>query len=58
MNPGELFDSFPEDKQNMSKAEFIRECNRLTDPRRMKSDLNQILQGKREKQIIDRAVKR
>ena len=57
MNAGALYDSLPEDKRDMTRENFIREIKRLTDPRRMKSDLNQILEGKRAKRVIDGAVR-
>lgn len=56
MNIGALYDSLPEDKRDMTRENFIREVKRLTDPRRMQSDLNQILEGKRQKLVIDGAV--
>ena len=56
MNAGALYDSLPEDKRDMTRENFIREIKRLTDPRRMKSDLNQILEGKRQKWVIDKAI--
>ena len=57
MKAGEIYDSLPEDKRDMPRAQFIREYNQLTDPQRMQSDLNQILEGKRQKRVIDKAIK-
>lgn len=55
---GEIYDSMAPEAQDMSREAFIRKYNLLTDPRRMRSDLNQILRGKNTKRQIDRVVER
>jgi len=56
MNAAQIYDSLPESARDMSREAFIKRMRELTDPRRMRSDLNQILQGKRTKRTIDGAV--
>lgn len=58
MNPGEIYDSMTPEAQDMPKSKFVREYNRLTDPRRIRSDLNRILRGKNTKREIDSVVER
>jgi hypothetical protein len=52
----EIYDSFPLEARDMSKAEFCRRFTAATDQESMQSDLARIVNGKREKGIIDRAV--
>jgi hypothetical protein len=54
----EIYDSFPEEAKDMSKAEFVRRFNAATDPKRIQEDLARIVHGKREKATIDLALER
>lgn len=58
MDVAALYDSLPPEAQNMPRAEFIKRVRELIDPRRMQQDLGQILAGRRQKRMIDRAVRR
>ncbi len=51
-----IYDSFPEG-QTMSRSEFIKRFNEATDQKSMQRDLARIVNGKREKRVIDRAVR-
>lgn len=51
-----IWDSFPEG-QTMSRSEFCRRYKEAIDQKTMQRDLGQILAGRREKELIDRAVR-
>lgn len=57
-----IYDSFPADKRDMSRADFIREIKGLADPVKMQQDLAQIellkAKGRTNKLRIDRSLKR
>ena len=50
------YDSFPKEKQNMSKAEFVKQVESLQDPVRAQQDAMQIIHGRRQQRIIDGAM--
>jgi hypothetical protein len=57
-----IYDSFPADKRNMSRADFIKEIKGLSDPVKMQQDFAniQMLKAREQmtKQRIDRSLKR
>lgn len=52
-----IYDNFPDGKKNMPREQFIREVTAALDPNQMRSDLNRMVQGKRQKTMIDNALK-
>jgi len=57
-----IYDSFPPDKRDMSRADFVKEIKGLSDPVKMQQDLGNIqmlkAREKMTKQRIDRSLKR
>lgn len=53
-----LYDSFPEDQQDIPREQFIRETIKALDPDRMVRDANAIVQGRLQKARIDAALRR
>ena len=42
-----IYDSFPQDKKNMPRQEFIEEFHKLTDPAKIAQDAQNIVMNKR-----------
>ena len=51
-----IYDSFNEKDRDMTRATFHREMNRLTDPKAMVDEANQIAQGEIAKKRINRSL--
>lgn len=57
----QIYDSFPEFQQNISKGEFIRKVGEALNPNKLAKDLNTELQrrhtGRTNKAVIDGALR-
>ncbi len=51
-----IYDALEESAKDMPRAEFIKRFNAVNDQETMQQDLARIVNGKRERKIIDRAV--
>lgn len=51
-----IYNKFPKEKQNISKAEFIRQVESLQDPVRAQQDAMQIIHGRQQQRIVDGAM--
>jgi len=51
------YDSFPKEKQNMSKVEFIKQVESLQDPVKAQQDAMQIIHGRQQQRIINSAIR-
>lgn len=51
-----IYDSLDESAKDMPRAEFIKRFNAVSDQNMMQQDLARIVNGKRQRKIIDRAV--
>lgn len=51
-----IYDSFPKEKQDCSKSEFIKRVKALTDPIKAQQDAMQVVHGRVTRRAIDGAI--
>ncbi len=52
-----IYNSFPKEKQDINKAEFIKQVENLQDPAKAQRDAMQIIHGRQQQRIIDSVVR-
>lgn len=52
-----IYNKFPKEKQDISKVEFIRQVEALTDPVRAQQDAMQIIHGRQKQRYIEAAIR-
>lgn len=52
-----IYNAFPPEGRDINREDFVKEMRRLTSPTEAQKDLKRIMDGKRRKARIDRAIR-
>lgn len=52
-----IYNSFPKEKRDIGRTEFIKQVESLTDPVKAQQDAMQIIHGRQQQRVIDSVVR-